>query len=360
MLNYDYIFLPIVAVIVGLLFGAIMMIIGGYDPLLAYGSMLEKVFSSSYGIGETIRTIVPLIMSGLAVAIAFRAGLFNIGVDGQIIMGSVGALIVGTQLSLPPLLHAPIAILFGALLGGVWGGLIGYMKAKRGINEVITSIMMNFIALYLSHLLIRTFMAEAGTQRSQQINGSASIEISWLSELADGARIHWGFLIALLAVVFYQLYLNQTKWGFEIRSVGFNPNAAEYAGMKVPSVIIRTMFISGVFGGLIGTFQTLGVFKYVAISSSTSGIGFEGIAVALLGGNSGLGVLFASTLIGLLTYGSQGMSFAAGVPGEIINMVIAFIIFFVAAPGIIRMFLSKLKKKSIKGDEKDGNHRESS
>lgn len=341
--------IPVVSIIIGLLLGALIMLIGGYDPLLAYDSLITKIFGTSYDIGEALRSIVPLVMCGLAVAIAFRAGLFNIGVDGQIIMGSLGALIVGTKLSLPPLLHALVAVVFGAILGGLWGALIGYIKAKRGINEVITSIMFNFIALYLSHYFIRTFMPQAGTQRSAMIQESASIQIGWLSQLMGGARIHWGFLLTILAVIFYHIYLNRTKWGYELRAVGLNPDAAEYSGMKVPNVLVRTMFISGVFGGLVGTFEVLGVFKYIAINSVTSGLGFDGIAVALLGGNTALGVLLAGTLIGALTYGSQGMSFGAEVPGEIIRMVIGFIIFFVAAPGIVRLFFrpltNKMKKK---------------
>ncbi|MBY0123360.1 ABC transporter permease [Bacillus sp. S/N-304-OC-R1] len=339
---------PIVAIIIGLLLGAIIMFIGGYDPILAYQSLVTKIFGSSYDIGEALRTIIPLVMSGLAVAIAFRSGLFNIGVDGQIVMGSLGALIIGTKLNLPPFLHATLAVLFGAFLGGVWGALIGYIKAKRGINEVITSIMFNFIALYISQFLIRVFMAQEGTQRSAMIKESASIQIGWLSEAMGGARMHWGFFITILAIIFYHIYLNKTKWGYELRAVGHNQHAAQYAGMKVSNVIVRAMFISGVFGGLIGTFEVLGVFKYVAISSTTSGIGFDGIAVALLGGNSALGVLLSGILIGALTYGSQGMSFGANVPGEIIRMVIGFIIFFVAAPGIVRTFFPSAKKKSKK------------
>ncbi|MFD2388668.1 ABC transporter permease [Enterococcus rivorum] len=199
--------------------------------------------------------------------------------------------------------------------------------------------MLNFIALYLSHYLIRLFMDQPGTQRSTLIKDSASINIGWLSERMGGARVHWGFIIMLFAVLAYHIYLNRSKSGYEIRAVGLNPFASKYAGMKVPAVMIRAMMISGLIGGLIGSFEVLGVFKYIAINSTTSGIGFDGIAVSLLGGGTGLGILLSGTLIGLLTYGAQGMSFGAGVPREIINMVIAFIIFFVAASGIVRSIL---------------------
>ena len=192
-------------------------------------------------------------------------------------------------------------------------------------------------------------MPQAGTQRSEMINESASIQIGWLSELMGGARIHWGFFIAILAVVLYHIYLNKTKYGYELRAVGLNANVAKYAGMKVPNVMVRTMFISGMLGGLVGTFEVLGVFNYIAISSVTSGLGFDGIAVALLGGNTGFGVLLSGILIGALTYGAQGMSFGADVPGEIVRMIIGFIIFFVAAPGIVKIIISSFKKKSRKG-----------
>ncbi|MBP2098192.1 ABC transporter permease [Enterococcus rivorum] len=337
--KYDFILIPLIAIILGLLLGAVMMLIGGYDPLLAYGSLIKKIVGTSYDLGEAFRTVVPLVMSGLAVAVASHAGLFNIGVDGQIIMGSLGALIVGTQVQLPPFLHGLLAMVVGGLFGALWGGLVGYLKAKRGINEVISSIMLNFIALYLSHYLIRLFMDQPGTQRSTLIKDSASINIGWLSERMGGARVHWGFIIMLFAVLAYHIYLNRSKSGYEIRAVGLNPFASKYAGMKVPAVMIRAMMISGLIGGLIGSFEVLGVFKYIAINSTTSGIGFDGIAVSLLGGGTGLGILLSGTLIGLLTYGAQGMSFGAGVPREIINMVIAFIIFFVAASGIVRSIL---------------------
>ena len=338
---------PFVAIILGLLLGALVMFAGGYDPILAYNSMLFKIFGSSYDIGEALRTITPLVMSGLAVAIAFRSGLFNIGVDGQIVMGSLGALIVGTQLSLPPVIHGIVAILFGALLGGIWGGLIGYIKAKRGVNEVITSIMFNFIALYIANLMIRLFMAQAGTQRSEMIKESANIQIGWLSGLMGGARIHWGFFIAAAAVIFYHIYINKTKWGYELRAAGMNPHAAKFAGMKVSNVMVRAMFISGVIGGLIGTFEVLGVFKYVALSSVTSGLGFDGIAVALLGANTGLGVLLAGGLVGALPFRSPGVGFGGDVPGENFRVGICFIFFFFSAPRLVKSLFSPFfyKKK---------------
>ncbi|MCM3337928.1 ABC transporter permease [Paenibacillus sp. MER TA 81-3] len=336
--------ISLLSIVLGLLIGAIVMIAGGYNPLLAYQSMLEKIFGNAYDMGEALRAIVPLIFTGLAVAIAFRAGMFNIGVDGQIVMGSLGALMVGNMISMPPIIHAIVAVIAGTLLGGLWGALVGVLKTKRGINEVISCIMLNWTALYLSHMVIKAFMAEEGTSRSQSIQESASIQINWLSGLMDGARIHWGFALAVVALIAYHFYMNRTKWGYEIRAVGNNNHAAKYAGMNVSQVVIRTFFLSGMLGGMVGTFEVLGVFKYMAIASATSGLGFDGIAVALLGMNGALGILLAAALFGSLMYGAQGMSFGANVPGEVIKMVISIIIFFAAAPGMIRWLLNKTKR----------------
>ncbi|TQR41740.1 ABC transporter permease [Paenibacillus popilliae] len=346
LLRQESIWIPVISIVIGIVIGAIVMLIGGYDPLLAYSSLIDKIFGSVYDIGETLRSIVPLILSGLAVAIAFRGGMFNIGVEGQIVMGSLGALMVGNMLELPPFIHGIVAILVGTLFGGIWGALVAIFKVKRGLNEVISCIMLNWIALYISHIAIKSYMVEAGTSRSQMIRESADIQIPWLSDLLSGARIHWGFFIVIFILIGYYYYMNRTKKGYEIRAVGYNRHAAEYAGMNVSKIAIRTFFISGALGGLIGTFEVLGVFKYMAITPNTSGIGFDGIAVALLGMNTAVGVTLSAALFGGLYYGAQGMSFGADVPPEVIKMVISIIIFFAAAPGAIRMFIKMFKRKS--------------
>lgn len=341
---------PAIAIILGLLFGALIMVIGGYNPLLAYSSLIKKVFGDSYGFGETIREITPLILTGLSVAFAFRTGLFNIGAEGQFIMGSLGASIVGIKLSLPWFIHAPLAILAGALLAGLWGGLAGLLKAKWGVNEVISTIMLNWIALFLANYMITHFLLEPGQQRTYHIHETASISYPWLSHVFQNARMHWGTLIAVLAPLVFYLILWKTKQGFELRAVGLNPQAAEYAGMNVKRNIIKAMFIGGVFAGLAGVVDVLGVFQYQVIAAASSGYGFDGIAVALLGGNHPLGVLLAATLFGTLSYGAAGMSFGADVPPEIIRIVIGSVIFFVASPAIIRWVLRAFKSKRNKGE----------
>jgi general nucleoside transport system permease protein len=341
---------PVIAIISGLLFGALIMLIGGYDPLLAYGSLFMKVFGDSYGFGETIREITPLLLTGLSVAFAFRTGLFNIGAEGQFIMGGLGAVIVGVKLSLPWFIHAPLAIVAGALLAGLWGGLVGLLKARWGVNEVITSIMLNWVSLYLANYVISRFLLQPGQQRTYMIHDSASISFPWLSHLFHDARLHWGILIALIAVPVFYIILWKTRQGFELRAVGLNPQAAQYAGMNVNRNIIKAMFIGGVFAGLAGVFEVLGVFHYAVIAASSPGYGFDGIAVSLLGGNHPVGILLSAVLFGSLTYGAAGMSFGAGVPPEIIRIVIGSVMFFIASPGIIRWVMRSIANKRKKGE----------
>lgn len=350
----DSALIPLMAIIMGLLSGAVIMLIGGFNPIEAYRALFTKVFGTPYDIGETMREITPLILTGLSVAFAFRTGLFNIGAEGQLIMGMVGAAWVGIQADfLPAFIHAPLAVLTGMLAGGLWGALAGWLKAARGVNEVITSIMLNWIALYLANYIIRTFLVLQGQQRSQNILPSASITWSWLSGIMGGARLHWGIPLALLAVVVFYILLWKTKQGFELRAVGHNPHAAQYAGMNVNANIVKAMFVGGVLAGLAGVIEVLGVFGYQSITSASSGHGFDGIAVALLGGNHPVGVLLGAILFGSLTYGSAGMSFGADVPPEIIRVVIALVIFFVASSGIVRWvlrpFMGSRKKEGAAG-----------
>lgn len=347
----DSALVPLVAIVLGLLLGAVVMLLGGYNPIAAYVSLVSKVFGSPYNIGETIREITPLIFTGLSVAFAFRTGLFNIGAEGQFMIGATGAAFIGIKLDLPWFIHAPLAVIVGAVLGGLWGGIAGYLKAKRGVNEVITTIMLNWIALFLSNYVVNTFLLQPGQQRSYMIHDSASLSVGWLSELFGNARMHWGTLIALLGAVVFYIVLWKMKQGYELRAVGYNPNAAQYAGMNVKRNIVKAMVIGGVFAGLAGVVETLGVFHYQVIAAASPGYGFDGVAVALLGGNHPVGVVLAAVLFGTLTYGSAGMSFGADVPPEIIRVVIASVIFFVASHGIVRWvlkpFLARRKKEEV-------------
>ncbi|TGV29245.1 ABC transporter permease, partial [Mesorhizobium sp. M00.F.Ca.ET.186.01.1.1] len=233
--------------------------------------------------------------------------------------------------------------------GGSWGSIAGYLKAARGVNEVITSIMLNWVALYLANWVMNAFFIPTGQQRSEMIKESSMITITWLSQMFDSARLHWGTLLAVLAAIFFYVILWKTKSGYELRAVGLNPHASEYAGMNVNRNVVKAMFIGGMFAGIGGACEILGVFHYQAIMTAQPGYGFDGIAVALIGGNTPLGVVLAAILFGILTFGAAGMKFGAGVPVELIRVVIASVIFFVAAHGIVKIFVKPILQKKKEG-----------
>lgn len=338
----------LISILLGILVGAIMMMTAGYDPILAYGALFGSALRDPFELGETIRTIIPLIFTGLAVALAFRTGLFNIGVEGQLIVGQLAALIVGLTLDLPPVIHPIVALIVGGIAGALWGAVPGLLKATRGVHEVIVCIMMNFIALNLSNVLIRKWLAEGGDS-TPSIPESASIRVDFLTQLFDSSRIHFGIFIALMVAFIMYYLLWRTKLGYELRAVGYNPLASEYAGMSVKRNMILSMMISGSFAGLAGGVEVLGTSEYLAIQGGFTGVGFDGIAVALLGANTPIGVILSSILFGVLFYGGGNMQFAAGVPFEVIRIVSAAIILFVAANvsgPIMQLFRRRREKVS--------------
>ncbi|MBM7705431.1 ABC transporter permease [Chryseomicrobium sp. FSL W7-1435] len=338
------ILVPVVSVVLGLIVGAIIMLFSGYDPIEGYGALWRGIFGDAYAVGETIRQITPYILAGLAVAFAFRTGLFNIGVEGQLIVGWFAAAWVGvTFTDLPTIVHLPLALIAAALAGAFWGLIPGLLKAKLQVHEVIVTIMMNYIALFVTNALIRSI--SDGGDNTGRIAESASLASPFLQGLTDFSRLHYGILIALAMVFVMWFILEKTKTGFELKAVGFNQNASEYAGMNVSRNIIMSMVIAGMFAGLAGAMEALGTFQYANVKGGFTGIGFDGIAVALLGANTPLGVVFGAALFGALKYGSLNMPNEAGVPVEIVSIVIAVIIFFVASGYVIRLFLEKIGKK---------------
>lgn len=338
---------PAISILLGLLVGAVVMLFAGYNPINAYSALFMGVVQSPFDIGETIRTITPLIFTGLAVAFAFRTGLFNIGVEGQFIIGQLAAVFIGLQFQLPPVLHALTALIAGMVCGGLWAFLPGLLKAKLGVHEVITTIMLNFVALYTANVVIRKVLTD-GADSTSPIEETASIQVPFLSSLFDNARIHLGIFIALIFALLFYYLLWKTTLGYELRAVGYNGDAAEYAGINVSRNIVLTMMISGGFAGLGGAVEMLGTAKYMAIHGAFTNIGFDGIAVALLGANTPIGVILAAILFGSLTYGGSNMMFSEGIPFEVIRVVIASIILFVASSAFITWLRDKWKARKQK------------
>lgn len=285
------------------------------------------------GPSDSLVQSVPYIFAGLAVALGFRAGLFNIGGEGQIGIGWLVAIVVGFSFSnLPAFIHLPLSILLGAAAAGLYASIAGILKARTGAHEVITTIMLNYVVYRLSEwLLCGPLEFTQGTCRTQD-----TLETAFLPRFLDHpVTLHWGFVLALVAAVLVGWFLFRTKWGFELRTVGANPNAARYSGMSVGKAFTLAMFLSGGLAGMGGAVQGLGITHNIALGFQ-SGHGFDAIALALLGKSHPTGVVAASLLFGMLRAGAARMQSVASVPTEIVQIVQALVIVFIAAPAIIQ------------------------
>ena len=338
------ILVPLISIFLGLVAGAIIMLIYGYNPIESYAALWKGAFGDIYFFGETVRQVTPYILTGLAVAFAFRAGLFNIGAEGQVIAGWLAAVWIGTTIDAPAFVHIPLALLAAALAGALLAFVPGYLKAKLGVHEVIVTIMFNYIALYSANSIIRNVLTDHA-DKTDKIAATASLSSEWLQTITMYSRMHYGILIAIIAAVIMWFIIDKTTIGYEIRAVGFNKHASEYAGMNVNRNIILAMIISGGFAGLAGSMEGLGTFGNMSLQGGFTNLGFDGIAVALLGANNAIGVILAAILFGSLKVGALNMPTEAGVPSELVDVIIAFIIFFVASSYIIRWILLRFKKE---------------
>jgi simple sugar transport system permease protein len=304
-----------------------------YAEAFASGN-IDQIIAAFNPISESLLAATPLIFTGLAVALGFRAGLFNIGAEGQLYLGAIFATWVGFSfLGLPWFIHLPLAIVAGFLGGALWGFIPGILKARTGAHEVIVTIMLNYVAYRLLDWILRQpFYQRPG--RSDPI--SPVIEPSAvIPPIIDGLRLHWGFFLALAAAAFVSWLLFRSTLGFEFRAVGLNPSAARYAGMSISRTLILTMAICGGLAGLAGATEILGVNKALTPGFSAQ-YGFDGIAVALLGGSSPLGVVLSAILFGVLRAGATPMQSATGIPIDLVQVITALVIMFVAAPRLIR------------------------
>jgi len=297
-------------------------------------SRTSGVLNGFYPLSETIVTSTPLILGGLSVALAFRSGLFNIGAQGQFIFGAIGASYVGFNYNFSPVLHVTIAILVGILFGGLFGGLVGLLKAKTGAHEVIVTIMLNYIAaLFILWLLKTTRFLRPGRQDplAPEVNPSAQLPKLFGEDL----RIHAGIFIAILAAVFVWWLLNKSTLGFKFRAVGANANAARTAGISIPFVTTITMFICGGLAGLGGAVHILRT-EYSLAAGIAGSIGFDAITVALLGQATPIGTVFGALLFGALQTGGRTLLSNTGTSPDIVQVIQALIVLFIAAPALMK------------------------
>lgn len=353
MINIKYLnnlIIPIVAVIFAMLVGAIFMLSIGSDPIKAYRALVESSFGSVRNLFETLVNTVPLIFTGLSVAFAFRCGLFNIGAEGQFFAGYIAAAWVGGFFQMPWYIHIPLTLLAAVLAGAIWGGIPGLLKAKLGVYEVISTIMFNYIGLYMINLLIRTVLMAPGIlPATPRLPVSARLlrfsQIGFLKQIARGSRLNLSIFLAIGVAIFIYWLLWKTTTGYEIRAVGLNPHAAEYGGISVAKNTILAMAISGALAGLAGATQVMGVEWKAYQPFGFIGFGMTGIAVALLGKNHPFGVLLSALLFGTLQRGANMMQSMADVPKEVIHIIQAILIFFAASDYVFRKIYRKIKMR---------------
>jgi len=359
---------PALAVLTGLILGGIAIVASGANVFQAYGALFtgsfgypdrfitgfQQYFASGqtqgllraiYPFSESLVTATPYILTGLSVALGFRCGLFNIGAEGQFFIGALCSAFVGYHFAgLPAFIHLPLALLGGAAGGAVWGMIPGYLKARFGAHEVVNTIMMNWIAFRLSDWLLSGPMRASGF-RPVTPNVMASAELPRF--FPDPIRFNWGFFLALAVAYAVYWFLFKTTLGFEIRSVGANPDAARYAGINIIRNFVMVMAMAGGLAGLAGACQVLGVDHWVGQGFS-AGYGFDAIALALLGKSHPLGVVIGALLFGFLRSGATNMQSKAGIPIDIISIIQGLVIVFVAAPEIIRKLY---RLRNIKVDQ---------
>ncbi|HEX2995629.1 MAG TPA: ABC transporter permease [Anaerolineales bacterium] len=291
------------------------------------------IYKAIYPFTESLVASTPYILAGLAVALGFRCGLFNIGAEGQLFIGALGAAFIGYSIKgLTPFVHLPLALMGGAVAGAIWAAIPGYLKARFGAHEVVNTIMMNWIAFRLGDWLLFGPM-KAASFRPVTPNVEASAELPHF--FPDPLRFNWGFILALAVAGLLYWFLFKTTKGFEIRSVGVNPDASRYAGISVERSIVLVMALSGALAGLAGATQVLGVDHWVGAGFS-AGYGFDSIALALLGKSHPVGVVLAALLFGMLRSGATNMQSVSRIPIDIISVIQGMVIIFVAAPDIIR------------------------
>lgn len=343
---------PFLAVFTAVLIGSVFILLAERDPFRAYQGLLQGAFGTDGAMVRTLIKMAPLILSGLAVGFAFKGGLFNIGAQGQLLVGSLCAAWAGFGISgLPPILHVTVAMLAGALGGAAWGFLPGFLKARTGAHEVISTIMLNYIAALLLEWLVSPGRANTppgplalctspgicsgNPNRTPPILDSAALPVIYTPGGRASDTLHLGVLIAIGIAFLIWFVLYKTTFGYELRMVGLNPSAARYAGIKVGRMTVLTMMIAGSLAGLAGAIQVLGVTKDFQTNQNLA-LGFDSIAVSLLASNNPIGIIPSAFLFGAMDAGSAQMQLSARVPSELIKVVQALILMFVAADQIIR------------------------
>lgn len=353
------------------------MLVAGYNPVEAYGALFRGVFSKPKYIATVVIRATPIILTGISFIVAFRSGIFNIGGEGQYIVGTIAAVIVGSKLSLPPGIHMIAALLVAFAAAALAGALIGILKTKFGVHEVISCVMFNWLMFYLNNYMITLSWLKkpGGIQASIETLPSSwsLVARAWkfspegITKLANSSSpfaemllktdLNWGIAIAIFVAICVHLLFKKTVKGYEFRAVGANPNASRLAGIHTDRITIQSMAISAAISGLAGGLMITGVMPHrIAQLQAMEGYGFAGIAVALIGGNSPIGSVFAGLFYSALTYGGASIQTKIGAPGEIITIVIGAIVYAISISAVFTRLFGKrdLIRERIKRAKEPG------
>lgn len=345
--------LPVLAMVVALVVGVLLLFLLGTDPIEAYSALIRGALGNVSGITQTLTKATPLLLVGLGICIAFRGGVINIGGEGQIVVGALAATAFGVGFgNLPALILLPLTLVSGAAAGLIWGGIPGLLKARLGVNEILTTVMMNQIALRLMNFLLRGPMLDpehiaAGTSIPQSATLPESI---WLPRLVPRTLFHSGAILAVLLALAVYFLLWRTTIGYRIRAVGLNPNASRYAGIPVPKYVTLSLALSGMLCGLAGAVEVLGV-HHRMLEGLSGGYGFSGIVAALFGKLHPLGAIPASALFGALLVGADKMQRAVQVPSALAIALQGLVVLFVVSSDL---YVRRRTRRRVGDDGPDG------
>ena len=338
---------PFVSVVIAVLIGSLLVLASGKDPVAAFSALWQGAFGSQRAIGETLLRSTPLILTGFALAYGFRAGLFNIGAEGQLFLGGLAAAFVGIKVgSLPWAIAVPTILIAAALAGAAWAFIPALMKARIGANEVITTMMFSYIGKYLVSYFVQGPLSDkSGIPQTAQLPANSMLpRLNTVLPFLQPTRAHLGFVLAIALAVVVWAALKYTTLGFEARAVGYNLFASQSGGISVSSTIIKSLCISGALAGLAGAVEVMGTFGRL-FDSFSNGLGFTGIAVALLAKNNPIAVIPAALLFGALQAGAGTMQLVANVPSQLVDVLQAIIILLVAAETIVPWALERARKR---------------
>ena len=332
---------PLVSIAAGVLFGAVLMIAFKKDPVAAYSALVRGSFGSAFAISNTVSRAVPLVFTGLTVALGFKAGMFNIGAEGQLIIGGLVAAWLGPMTGIPAFVHIPLVLVACGIAGMLWALLPAIFKIRTGAHEVITTLMMSFIAVQVVDLILRLYLKDPNSSSGASRAVAASSELPPLGEIAPFlpaliADVHVGIFVAIVAAIASWVLMSRTWMGYEIRAVGENPHAAELHGVSLTRVILLALLVGGILAGMAGGIQIMAL-QHKLYARSSVGLGFAGIAVALLANNNPLWILPSAILFGALQSGAAQLQLAADTPVELAEAIQGTIVFFVATQGFVRL-----------------------